>query len=260
MKTSVRKEKIVIPTYPVGDPEPLPMYFEKRPYQGASGKVYPIPYTSAIGYERDDNREYEAIVLENDWVRVELLPEIGGKVHGAVDKTNGYEYVYTNKVIKPAMVGLAGPWVSGGIEFNYPQHHRPTTFMPAEWAIVGSGDNKRAVMGETDYFYGLKGMTELSLISGTNCLRARVTVYNGTSVERPFMWWANLAVGINDDYDVVFPPDVESVNDHDRRAILEWPVASGVYKTARPFDYGKGTDIHHHKNIMVPTSMMISRG
>ena len=86
MKTSVRKEKIVIPTYPVGDPEPLPMYFEKRPYQGASGKVYPIPYTSAIGYERDDNREYEAIVLENDWVRVELLPEIGGKVHGAVDK------------------------------------------------------------------------------------------------------------------------------------------------------------------------------
>ena len=260
MKTSVRKEKIVIPTYPVGDPEPLPMYFEKRPYQGASGKVYPIPYTSAIGYERDDNREYEAIVLENDWVRVELLPEIGGKVHGAVDKTNGYEYVYTNKVIKPAMVGLAGPWVSGGIEFNYPQHHRPTTFMPAEWAIVGSGDDKRAVMGETDYFYGLKGMTELSLISGTNCLRARVTVYNGTSVERPFMWWANLAVGINDDYDVVFPPDVESVNDHDRRAILEWPVASGVYKTARPFDYGKGTDIHHHKNIMVPTSMMISRG
>ena len=77
MTTTVKKERIVIPTYPVGVPEPLPMYFEKRPYQGASGKVYPIPYTSAIGDERDDNREYEAIVLENDWVRVELLPEIG---------------------------------------------------------------------------------------------------------------------------------------------------------------------------------------
>lgn len=260
MRSTIKKEKIVIPTYPVGAPEPLPVFFEKRPYQGASGKVYPIPYTSVLGDERDDNREYDAIVLENDWVKVELLPEIGGKVHGAVDKTNGYEYVYTNKVIKPAMVGLAGPWVSGGIEFNFPQHHRPTTFMPAEWAIAGEGDDKRAVMGETDFFYGLKGMAELSLVPDTNCLRARVTVYNGTPVERPFMWWANLAVEVNDDYNIVFPPDVETVNDHDRRAVLEWPIASGTYHTARPFDYGRGTDIHRFNAVKVPSSFMISRG
>ena len=57
------------------------------------------------------------------------------------------------------------------------------------------------------------------------------------------MWWANLAVPVNDDYRTVFPPDCEWVNDHDRRAVLEWPIAKGVYKTARPYDFGKGTDL-----------------
>ena len=255
----ITQKKIVIPTYPVGNPEPLPLFFEKRPYQGASGKVYPIPYVPTLSDEKRDV-SYEGYVLENEYIRVELLPELGGKIHSALDKTNGYDFIYHNRVIKPAMVGLAGPWVSGGIEFNWPQHHRPTTFMPVQSAVAESGGRKAVYMGEVDYFHRMKGMLALSVEDGCSCIRADVTVYNGTPTAHPFMWWANMAVQVDANYRIVFPPDVEYVNDHDRRAVLSWPIAKGVYHTARPYDYGNGTDIHVFSAVKVPSSFMVSKG
>ena len=59
-----------------------------------------------------------------------ILPELGGRIHVGLDKTNGYDFFYRNNVIKPALVGLAGPWISGGVEFNWPQHHRPAHLPP----------------------------------------------------------------------------------------------------------------------------------
>ncbi len=250
-----QRKKITLPTYAIGRAEPLPLFFEKRPYQGASGRVYPIPYVSEISDECRD-RDYDGYVLENKYIRVQLLPELGGKIHSAYDKTSDYDFIYNNKVIKPAMVGLAGPWVAGGIEFNWPQHHRPTTFMPVDSAAK---DNA-VYMGEIDYFHKMKGMVAVSVDDEHSFFRADITVYNSTPTSHPFMWWANLAVEINDDYKIVFPPDVEYVNDHDRRAVLEWPVARGVYHTARPFNYGEGTDIHTFSAVKVPSSFMISRG
>lgn len=158
------------------------------------------------------------------------------------------------------MVGLAGPWVSGGIEFNWPQHHRPTTFMPVQSAIAQSNGRKAVYMGEVDYFHRMKGMLALSVEDGCSCIRADVTVYNGTPLAHPFMWWANMAVQVDPNYRIVFPPDVEYVNDHDRRAVLSWPMAKGVYQTARPYDYGDGTDIHIFSAVKVPSSFMVSKG
>lgn len=251
-----QRKTVTLPTYAVGKAEPLPLFFEKRPYQGASGRVYPIPYVSEISDECRD-RDYIGYVLENQYIRVQLLPELGGKIHSAYDKTSDYDFIYNNKVIKPAMVGLAGPWVAGGIEFNWPQHHRPTTFMPVDSAV---GKNGAVYMGEIDYFHKMKGMVAVSVDDKHSFFRADVTVYNNTPTPHPFMWWANLAVEINDAYKIVFPPDVEYVNDHDRRAVLDWPVAKGVYHTARPFNYGEGTDIHTFSAVKVPSSFMISRG
>lgn len=254
-----KRQKINIPTYPIGKPEPLPLFFEKRPYQGASGKVYPIPYVSELNDHKVD-QEYDGYILENRYIKVELLPELGGKIHSAYDKTADYDFIYHNKVIKPAMVGLAGPWISGGIEFNWPQHHRPTTFMPTDCATGLSGGREAVFMGEVDYFHQMKGMVAVSVDDDHSFIQADITVYNGTSVPHPFMWWANLAVEINDDYKIVFPPDVEYVNDHDRRAVMSWPIAKGVYHTARPYDYGNGTDLHVFSAAKVPSSFMISRG
>ena len=250
----IKREKIKIPTYEVGKPEELPMFFERRNYQGASGKVYPLPFSSAIS-DQKSNKEYDAYILENKYIRATLLPEIGGKVHSILDKTNNYDAIYHNKVIKPAMVGLCGPWVSGGIEFNWPQHHRPTTFMPVKSEEKG----ETVYMGEFDNFFSMHGSVGISIKEDRNYLKAHVIVYNSTPFRRRFMWWANTAVEINQEYAVVFPPDVSSVNDHDRRCVLSWPIAKGTYKTVRPWNYGEGTDIHYTKNIIAPTSMMVSK-
>ncbi|KAF9119036.1 hypothetical protein BGX30_004120, partial [Mortierella sp. GBA39] len=123
-EVKVWEERVEIPTYEAGKPDPNPMFLEKRVYQGSSGRVYPLPVIDKI-YDEKVSKSYRIIFLENEYVQIQVMPEIGGRIYRAVDKTNGYDFVYHNQVIKPALVGLAGPWISGGIEFNWPQHHRP---------------------------------------------------------------------------------------------------------------------------------------
>jgi hypothetical protein len=85
------------------------MFFEKRVYQGSSGKVYPNPITDCVSNERSE-KAYKAIFLENEYLYLMVLPEIGGRIHIGQDKTNGYDFFYRQNVIKPALVGLLGPW------------------------------------------------------------------------------------------------------------------------------------------------------
>ena len=255
--TTAAFKRLTIPTCRPGAPEELPMFFEGRGYQGASGRVYPIPYTSALSDTLTDT-EYNAAILENEYIRMEVLPELGGRIRRAYDKTHGYDFIYYNKVIKPALIGLAGPWISGGIEFNWPQHHRPTTFMPVEAKIENTPDGEHTVwVGETEPLGRMRGMAGITVCDGRSYIKAKVRVFNSTPYEQPFMWWANLSVQINKDYRVVFPQDVEFVTDHDRRAVTEWPVAHGRYGV---FDYGEGTDIHRIPAVKVPSSFMVPKG
>ena len=256
----VTRKQTQIPTYPPKPAHELPMFFEHKPYQGASGRLYPIPYSDGITDAKSD-ATYTVYELENEYVRTVLLPEIGGKILRAYDKIGQYDFVYYNEVVKPALVGLAGAWISGGIEFNWPQHHRPTTFLPTESAVTTAPDGTKTVwMGEVDPLYRMKGMVGISLAEGRSYIRADVRVYNRTPQPQTFMWWANLAAPANDQYRTIFPPDVEWVNDHDRRAVLQWPIAKGVYRTARPFNFGDGTDISRYDAIKVPSSYLVSQG
>lgn len=102
------EESVVIPTYEVGDPDKNPLFFEKRVYQGSSGKVYPLPVTEKISDTKVD-KTYQAVFLENDYLKIMLLPELGGRIHSAIDKTNQYDFVYHNHVIKPCLNGLERP-------------------------------------------------------------------------------------------------------------------------------------------------------
>lgn len=141
----VWEEDTVIPTYEVGQADKNPMFLEKRVYQGSSGKIYPYPTTQEISRTKI-NKTYHAVFLENQYIKVMILPELGGRIQRAYDKTNHYDFVYYNHVIKPALVGLLGPWISGGIEFNWPQHHRPTTFMPVEHEVKENADGSKSVL------------------------------------------------------------------------------------------------------------------
>lgn len=250
---SVWEEKVVIPTYEVGEPDKNPMFLEKRVYQGSSGKVYPLPVIDKI-YDEKVDKEYQAVYLENEYVKIMLLPELGGRVQRAYDKTNGYDFVYYNHVIKPALVGLCGPWISGGIEFNWPQHHRPTTFSPAQYTLEKNEDGSATVwVGEIEPMFRTKGMTGFTLYPGKAYLEIKVKLYNRTDLPQTFLWWANPAVAVNDNTQSIFPPDVHAVMDHGKRAVSNFPIATGTYYKC---DYSKGVDISRYKNIPVPTSYM----
>lgn len=247
-------EKIMtIPTYEVGCEEKNPMFFEKRVYQGSSGRVYPYPVIEKI-YDEKQDKEYNAVILENDWLYVIVLPEIGGRIYTAYDKTNGYDFVYHNKVIKPALVGLLGPWISGGIEFNWPQHHRPTTFKSVNYQLKNYFDGSASVIvGESEAMFGLKHTTEIKLYADKSYIEIKTDVYNRGNTPETFLWWANPAFRVNDDTTTIMPLDVTAVMDHGKRAVSTFPIANGEYYK---MDYSSGVDISRYKNIPVPTSFM----
>ncbi|MEM6551203.1 MAG: DUF5107 domain-containing protein [Planctomycetota bacterium] len=248
-------ERITLKTYPVGEPRTLPMFLDKRVYQGSSGKVYPLPVIDSIGDEPID-QEYDAVYLENRYLLIMLLPGLGGRVHRALDKTNGYDFVYHNHVIKPALVGLAGPWVCGGIEFNWPQHHRPSTFDPVEYTLQTHGDGSvTAWMGETEKMTRTRGLTGFTLRPDSAVLEIEGRLHNRTRLPQSFLWWANPAVSVNENYQSVFPPDVTAVMDHGKRDVCRFPIATGEYYKV---DYSAGVDISRYANIPVPTSYMVA--
>ena len=247
------KEQVVIPTYEIGKPEKSPMFLEKRVYQGSSGVVYPYQVIESIS-DKKVNKAYNAVYLENEYIKVMILPELGGRVQMAYDKIKGRHFIYYNQVIKPALVGLTGPWISGGIEFNWPQHHRPSTFMPVDYTIEEFPDGSVTVwVSEMERMFHQKGMAGFTLYPGKAYLEIKGKVYNRTEIPQTFLWWANPAVAVNDFYQSVFPPDVNAVFDHGKRDVSTFPIATGTYYKV---DYSAGVDISNYKNIPVPTSYM----
>ena len=247
------REIVTIPTYEVGKAEKNPIFLEKRVYQGSSGVVYPYPVIESISDERVDH-DYHAIYLENEYIKVMILPELGGRVQMAYDKIKKRHFVYYNHVVKPALVGLAGPWISGGIEFNWPQHHRPSTYMPVDAKIEENADGSVTVwINEMERMFHQKGMAGFTLRPGCAYLEIQGRLSNRTPLPQTFLWWANPAVEVNDYYQSVFPPDVNAVFDHGKRAVSSFPIATGTYYK---MDYSAGVDISNYKNIKVPTSYM----
>jgi tetratricopeptide (TPR) repeat protein len=225
----VRVEDLAIPTYLPAPPDKNPMFLEKRVYQGSSGKVYPLPFTDRIA-EKPVERKWKAIWIENEFIRAMVLPEIGGRIHVLQDKTTGYDLIYRQPVIKPALVGLAGPWLSGGIEFNWPQHHRPATFLPVDFEIEENADGSKTVWcSDHDPMARMKGMHGVCLHPGRAYLELKVRAYNRTPFVQTFLWWANLATEVHEAYQSFFPPDVYYVADHARRSMSEYPLCQGRY-------------------------------
>ena len=249
----VWEDKVTIPTYEVGKPDANPMFFEKRVYQGSSGVVYPNPVIEKIFDEKVD-KEYIALYLENKYIKIMVLPELGGRIQMAYDKIKKRHFIYYNQVIKPALVGLTGPWISGGIEFNWPQHHRPSTFSPVDFKIEENADGSKTIwVNEIDQMFHTKGMAGFTLHPEKAYIEIKAKLFNRSNLPQTFLWWANPAVKVNDDYQSVFPPDVNAVFDHGKRDVSSFPIAKGTYYKV---DYSPGTDISRYKNIPVPTSYM----
>ncbi len=270
-------EPVVMNTYLPAQPDPNPVFLEKRVYQGSSGKVYPLPVIDRVSTVACEH-QWQAVHLENEYLRVMVLPEIGGRIHVGYDKVNGYDFFYRQNVIKPALVGLAGPWISGGVEFNWPQHHRPATFLPVETTIEREDDGSITVWcSDHDPMSRMKGMHGVCLRPGCAYLELKVRLYNRTMDTQTFLWWANVATRVHEQYQSFFPKDVRFVADHAKRAITEFPQSLGTYygipygdrdRNGVPPDEVPGdfvpdgsypaNDLSWYANILVPTSYMIA--
>jgi tetratricopeptide (TPR) repeat protein len=246
------EEMITIPTYPSLPADPNPMFFEERGNQGASGRIYPNPITDRLSHEGKSDQEYQAVFLENEYIQLMVLPRFGGRIHAALDKSNQYDFIYRQHVIKPGLIGLFGSWISGGMEFNWPLHHRPSTFMPVEYKLEESADGSVTLwMSEHEPMNRMKGMLGVCVYPGKAFFEFKVQLYNRTALPQPFLWWVNTGVKFNDDFQLIFPPDVESVTFHSRAYMAEYPVAKQIYAG---LDWTEGVDISWPKDVNEATS------
>ncbi len=248
----VWETKIVIPTYLAGDPEPNPMFFFGRESQGSQGPVYPYPmYDSLTGKKVD--KTYTIVYLENEYIRIGVLPEIGGRLFEGVDKTNGYNFIYRQHVIKPALIGLIGAWISGGIEWNVPFHHRASTFLPVQYKTEENADGSKTIwVGELEPRQRMRWAVGYTLRPGKAYLEAQVRILNRTPVGNTMLLFANLAISANDSYQIIFPPNTQFGVFHAKREFTDWPISHQIYAGD---DFTKGVDISWYKNHVGASSV-----
>ncbi len=244
------EETLVIPTYEAGAPDRNPRFYAGRAYQGAEGRAYPYPMLDQLTDNRVD-KPYKVLCLENEWVRVCALPEIGGRVFEAVDKTNDYDFLYRQHVIKPALIGMLGAWISGGIEWNFPHHHRSRAFIPMDYALEENEDGSKTIwLSELDLRHRMRFTVGLTLRPGKSYFEATIKPYNRTPFAHSFLYWANPAVHAGADYQVIFPPGTQFAAYHGKTQFARWPVADADY---RGIDYA-GVDISRWRNHPSPIS------
>lgn len=232
-----------IPTYQIGAPESDPIFFTGRVYQGAEGYIYPYPLYDVLT-ETQTEQEYNVLRLDNQYVGIAMLPEIGGRIFAAADKTNDYPFFYTQSGVKPALIGMLGAWLSGGVEWNIPNHHRASSYMPINWTLKENEDGSKTIwVGETELRHRLKWSVGVSVYPGRSWVEAKVKVINPTPMIQSMLYWANVSVHCNEQYRVIFPPDVQFGVDHHKVYFTTWPTGEARIGS------GENVDLSRWKNF-----------
>ena len=243
-------EQITLPSYKLEAADPNPMFYKGESYQGAQKRIYPYPLLDGITTTREQGT-FTALFLENEYIQLSVLPEIGGRLFSATDKTNGYEFFYRQHVVKPALIGMLGGWISGGVEWCVFHHHRNTTHMPVDYATSDNPDGSKTIwFGETERRHRMRWVIGLTLHPGRSYVEAKVKMFNRTPQPHSILYWANVAVHVNDEYQVIFPPSVQVATYHSKNDFVHWPIGQGRYRGS---DYN-GVDLSWWKNHPKPVS------
>jgi len=237
----VRVEEIEmnIPTYATGPDDPSPPLWNLR--------VYPYPMQTDITRKKII-KKYRVVVMENDYIQLLILPELGGRILAAIDKTNdNFDFIYHNQVMKPGLVALRGAWLSGGIEWNFPTlGHTVNTFSPVNYKILKHADGSiTCVVGTEEWVRRMKWEVFISIFPDRSYFKTRIRLYNRTLTHNNGYFWANAATHARKETRVVFPP-AEYTYAGGRKNPRPWPVYQGKdvswYKnTAYAHDYFCGT-------------------
>ena len=210
---------ITIPSYELLG-EDLNPVFDRR--------LDPYPYTLQ-NYKSDKitDHEYRTVVVENEYIRLTVLPELGGRLYSAYDKVNGKEMFYKNPVIKPRMIATRGAWISGGVEFNFPISHSPNTMSHVNHTLNTYKDGSASVVfGNIEMMSHMHWKVELRLYPGKMYIEENVRLYNPTAYENRFYFWTNAAVGYNENVKLIYPFDW-CINNRTSE-YRKWPYYNGV--------------------------------
>ena len=233
----ISEETRVLDTYPFSDPDPVPMLASDR-------RLY--PYHGFEGYAAEpEPREWKVVVMENDLIEVFVLPEVGGKVWGAVVKETGHEFIYRNEVMKFRDIALRGPWTSGGIEFNFGViGHTPATATPVDYALRENEDGSvSAFVGAMDLPSRTRWTVEIRLPADRAYFETRALWTNPTPHEQPYYNWMTAAAFAQDDLELFVPGS--AYLEHSGR-VRPWPVdeAGRFLPLYRNNDFGPSKSYH----------------
>jgi len=246
----------ILPTYPMEAPDKIPLFFRPEEVQLAEKHVYPYPFYGVKSGEKID-KEYTAIFLENEYLKLCITPELGGRLYYALDKTNGYQIVYKNGVVKPALIGMIGAWTSGGVEWNTPHHHRATSNIKVDYRLVENEDGSKTVwVGEYEKRSQTRWLAGVSLEPGIARARIDFKSVNVTPYSYPVLYFANVAVHVHERYQFIFPPDVDMMNFHYVTEYTRWPVLNQVYQST---DYTHGEDLSWWAAVKQPVSFFVTK-
>ncbi|HAQ17643.1 MAG TPA: DUF5107 domain-containing protein [Prolixibacteraceae bacterium] len=244
-QVKISEQKWVLPTYQIIPPDKNPMFFKGESYQGASKIIYPYRLNDMISNEKEDHA-WKALILENEYIKLCVTPEIGGKLYYGTDKTNGNNFIYKNNVVKPSNIGMTGAWVSGGIEWCVIHHHRASTMLPVDYDLAENKDGSKTIwIGETEPRHRMRWTIGITMFPGKSYYQTEVKIHNPTPYANTFLYWANVAAHTNKDYQVIFPPSVNTVTYHAKNSFAHWPVSKEIYNGE---DFTKGVDISWWKN------------
>ncbi|WP_420448734.1 DUF5107 domain-containing protein [Candidatus Palauibacter sp.] len=214
-RARISEEVRVLDTYPFSDPNPVPVLATDR-------RLY--PYHTFEGYAASSEpREWKVVTMENDLIEVFVLPEVGGKVWGAVVKETGHEFIYRNEVMKFRDIALRGPWTSGGLEFNFGViGHTPATATPVDYLVRENADGSvSTIVGATDLPARTPWRVEIRLPPDRAAFETRVLWYNPTPLEQPYYNWMTAAAFAQDDLELFVPGNAYLEHSGQERA---WPL------------------------------------
>ena len=209
---------ITLPTYAEGPANPNPP-FDLFTFGRFN---YPYPIRDALT-DRRETVMWRTLHLENEYLRLTVLPDLGGHIYSCIDKRTNREMFYANTAIKKALIGYRGAWAALGVEFNFPVSHNWVSMSPVDFATTQHADGSGSIwVGNTDQVYGSRWRIELNLQPGRAVLEQRVDLFNASDVRHRYYWWSNAAVQVWDDSRLVYP--TELMGTHGFTRIEPWPV------------------------------------
>ena len=241
-QNSIIKEKLVpLKTYGFSDPDPIP----------ATEKIY--PYFRFQGYsDKGVMQNWKMVELENDYIKLWITPEIGGKIWGAVEKSTGKEFVYYNHVVKFRDVAMRGPWTSGGIEMNFGViGHAPTSSSPVDYFVRMNDDGSvSCFVGAIDLPSRTRWSVEINLPKDKAYFTTRSVWDNPTGLEQSYYHWMNMGIKTDGNLEYIFPgnyflghdgkPSAWPVNEQGRQIAFYEKNNFGSYKSYHVFGEATG--------------------